>query len=304
MSFSEAEVLRVLARVFANNSPDVRVGIGDDAAVVRVQPGELVITTDMAVEGIHFKRSWSSAHDIGRRIIAANLADLIAMGATPAHLVAAVSLTGDESLEWIEALAVGMREEAAKVGASIVGGDLVRSDVITLAITAVGYTSAPILRSGAQVGDSIYLSGIPGFSAAGHAALILGKSEKKFERAIRAFQAPDVDYEKGKLFWSANSLCDISDGLLTQAEQLADASGVKFLCNLDQISSDADFQLLDLLAKDCGISVWQWIVAGGEDHLFLATGNDLPGLKVGTVIDGSGVEFVGLTELPKKFEHF
>ena len=304
MSFSEAEVLRVLARVFANNSPDVRVGIGDDAAVVRVQPGELVITTDMAVEGIHFKRSWSSAHDIGRRIIAANLADLIAMGATPAHLVAAVSLTGDESLAWIEALAVGMQEEAAKVGASIVGGDLVRSDVITLAITAVGYTSAPILRSGAQVGDSIYLSGIPGFSAAGHAALILGKSEKKFERAIRAFQAPDVDYEKGKLFWSANSLCDISDGLLTQAEQMADASGVKFQCNLDQISSDPDFQLLDLLAKDCGISVWQWIVAGGEDHLFLATGNDLPGLKVGTVVAGSGVEFVGLTELPKKFEHF
>ena len=304
MSYSEAQVLEVLARIFASNSADIQVGIGDDAAVVKVHPGELVMTTDMAVEGVHFKRSWSSANDIGHRIIAANLADLIAMGATPAHLVAAVSLTGDEPLAWIEELAIGMRDEAAKVGAVIVGGDLVRSDLITLAITAIGYTQHPILRSGAKVGDSIYISGLPGFSAAGHAALILGKSEREFARAISAFRAPDVAYEMGKQMWRANSLTDISDGVTTQAEQMADASGVKFAFELEGFRASSDFALLESLAKECGISIWQWILAGGEDHGFLATGKDLPGLRVGSVIAGNGVEVIGLAELPKKFEHF
>jgi thiamine-monophosphate kinase len=304
MSYSEAQVLEVLARIFASNNADIQVGIGDDAAVLKVHPGELVMTTDMAVEGVHFKRSWSSANDIGHRIIAANLADLIAMGATPAHLVAAVSLTGDEPLEWIEELAIGMRDEAAKVGAVIVGGDLVRSDLITLAITAIGYTQHPILRSGAKVGDSIYISGLPGFSAAGHAALILGKSEREFARAISAFRAPDVAYEMGKQMWRANSLTDVSDGVTTQAEQMADASGVKFAFELEGFRASSDFALLESLAKECGISIWQWVLAGGEDHHFLATGKDLPGLRVGSVIAGDGVEVIGLAELPKKFEHF
>jgi thiamine-monophosphate kinase len=197
-----------------------------------------------------------------------------------------------------------MRDEAAKVGAVIVGGDLVRSDLITLAITAIGYTQHPILRSGAKVGDSIYISGLPGFSAAGHAALILGKPEREFARAISAFRAPDVAYEVGKQMWCANSLTDISDGVTTQAEQMADASGVKFVFELEGFRASSDFALLESLAKECGISIWQWILAGGEDHGFLATGKDLPGLRVGSVIAGNGVEVIGFAELPKKFEHF
>ena len=111
MNFDEASVISALARIFGGAQRGVEIGIGDDAAVVKTTE-RTVITTDMAVEGTHFKSNWSSAFDIGRKIAAANLADVYAMGGTPKYLVAAVTLTGSESMEWIEDLAEGIAHEA------------------------------------------------------------------------------------------------------------------------------------------------------------------------------------------------
>ena len=138
------------------------VGIGDDAAVVRGS-SQHVITTDVAVEDVHFNKRWSNAFDIGRKVTAANIADVLAMGATPQYLVVALSLVGDEGLERVRELAEGIKHEADKTGAHVVGGDIARAGAISIAITAIGSVERAITRSGAQVGDGIYISSLTGW---------------------------------------------------------------------------------------------------------------------------------------------
>ena len=157
MGLREAEIISALQKIFASTDPRIQVGIGDDAAVVATSPRS-VVTSDMAVEGVHFNRDWSSAFDIGRKITAANVADILAMGGRCEYLVAAVSLTGGEEMSWIENLARGMQHEATLAGAYIVGGDVTRGEQIVISMTAVGAVGKPITRSGARVSDAIYLS--------------------------------------------------------------------------------------------------------------------------------------------------
>ena len=137
MNFDEAGVIAALARIFGTSQRGVEIGIGDDAAVVKTSE-RTAITTDIAVEGTHFSTQWSSAFDIGRKITAANLADIYAMGGSPKFLVAAVTLTGEESMEWIEDLAEGIAHEASSCGAYVVGGDLAKGPCKVISIAAIG----------------------------------------------------------------------------------------------------------------------------------------------------------------------
>lgn len=303
MAFTEAEVISVLERVFATSDPRLIVGIGDDGAVIQGAPKQ-VITTDVAVAGVHFRTEWSSAFDIGRKITAANLADVLAMGATCDYLVAAVTLTGTEDLDWIEQLALGMRSEADRVKALIVGGDIARSSVLAIAMTAVGHCDAPILRSGAQVGDDIFISSLTGWSAAG--LHLLSKkapfTEAVAARAVAEFCAPSLDYELD--FATATALCDISDSLIIQGEQLAVASGVCLNFETELIQSSAEFADLSNLAAVTGSDIWEWVLGGGEDHVFLATGKDLPGIKIGSVVVGSGISGIEMKKAPVSWSHF
>jgi thiamine-monophosphate kinase len=303
MGFSEADVISVLKEVFATTDPRLIVGIGDDAAVIQ-GTGRQVITTDVAVAGVHFRTDWSSAFDIGRKITAANVADVLAMGATCDYLVAAVTLTGAEDLTWIEQLARGMKAEADRAGALIVGGDIARSSLITIAMTAVGRCDNPILRSGARVGDDIYISSLPGWSAAGLALLSKAKPPAGpiATKAIAEFSAPTLDYELD--FSTATALCDISDSLLIQAQQLAAASEVCLHFETELIESSVEFPELRKLAIDSGCDVWDWVMGGGEDHVFLATGKELPGLRIGGVEEGSGISGIEMKKAPVSWSHF
>ena len=157
MGLSEAQVIAVLAEVFTSQDPRLILGIGDDAAVVRGSQQQ-ILTTDIAVEGTHFRSDWSSAYEIGRRIAAANIADVLSMNGVCDFLLVAATLTGNESLDWIRDLAQGIQDQASEAGAIVVGGDLARSETLSIAITAIGHSDSPIRRSGAAVGDSIYLS--------------------------------------------------------------------------------------------------------------------------------------------------
>ena len=303
MGFSESDVISVLKEVFTTTDPRLLVGIGDDAAVVQGAEGQ-VITTDVAVAGVHFRTDWSSPFDIGRKITAANVADVLAMGATCDYLVAAVTLTGAEDLTWIEQLARGMKAEADRAGALIVGGDIARSSVITIAMTAVGRSDAPILRSGARAGDDIFISSLTGWSAAGLALLSKEKPPAGAiaTKAISEFSSPTLDYELD--FSQASALCDISDSLLIQAQQLAAASGVCLHFETELIQSSAEFAELQKLAIDSGCDVWDWVLGGGEDHVFLATGKDLPGVRVGRVMSGSGISGIEMKKAPVSWSHF
>ncbi len=315
----EAEIIAQLAKIFAIPQSEransrIIVGIGDDGAVVAPSPHNWVITTDMAVEGVHFQQGWSSAYEIGGKITSANLADIFAMGATPHHLVVALSLTGNESMNWIIELAMGMNEEAQSVGAFIVGGDIARGAQITIAMTAVGEVDKPILRSGARAGDQIVLSGLPGWSCAGlyllsnRVAVGNLRNKRSAERALAQFRAPDVRYADAVAMAGAHSLCDISDGLLAQGQQMAQASSAKFDIDSGKLSSHPEFEELKKLADEVGADIWDWVCAGGEDHVFLATGVNIPGFDIGIVKEAkaglAGIELQGITKAPKGFTHF
>jgi thiamine-monophosphate kinase len=305
MTLNEAQIIGVLAEIFGTNHRGVQVGIGDDAAVVAT--GEhTVITTDMAVEGTHFNCQWSGAFEIGRKITAANLADIYAMGATPTYLVVAVTLSGDESMEWISELAQGIKHEASSCGAVVVGGDLARGAIKVISMTALGEVEKAVTRSGAQVGDSIYVSSLPGWSAAGLASIEKSELSDLESYAVEEFCSPTLDYSMAVAFANkgAHSMCDVSDALVIQAEQLAQASGVQLVFDSEAFKVSEEFAQLSELAEASGVDVWQWIFAGGEDHVFLATGKDLPGLCVGVVKEGSGVLGLEMKKAPDTWRHF
>ena len=164
-------VLRALTEAGAEPDPahGVLVGPGDDAAVVAAPDGRVVISTDVLVEGRHFRRDWSSGYDVGIRAAAANLADIAAMGAHPTALTIGLAAPYDLPVAWTLELARGLATEAAAGGAVVVGGDMVRSDTLVISVTALGRLDGrtPVLRSGARPGDVVVLAGRLGWAAAG-----------------------------------------------------------------------------------------------------------------------------------------
>ena len=303
MAFQERDVISVLQKIFATADPRLSVGIGDDAAVVATNP-QSIITSDMAVEDVHFKLEWSSAFDIGRKITAANVADILSMGGKCDYLTASVALTGDETLQWIENLARGMKHEADLAGALVVGGDIARGPKIVISMTAVGNSQSPILRSGAQVGDGLYLSSLTGWSAAGLELLTreISINNEIAEKALSEFSAPTLDYATD--FSQATAMADVSDSILIQAEQIASASGVQLVLDQSLIAAAPEFNELSELAAELKVDVMQWILAGGEDHVLLATGVNLPGVRIGSVVAGSGISGVDMKKAPVSWSHF
>jgi thiamine-monophosphate kinase len=302
--FTEAQVISRLREIFATSDPRVQIGIGDDAAVVAGTDKRQVMTTDMAVEGIHFRTDWSTAYEIGRKVTAANAADILAMGATPDYLLVAVALTGSENIEWIEDLARGIKFEADLAGLHVVGGDLSRSQKIVISMSAIGHCDSPVTRIGAKSGDGIYLSSLTGWSAAGLAIL-----DSKFNSvsdacavAVREYKNPTIDY--GFDSSGATSMSDVSDAMAIQAAQMADSSKVAFKFDLSKIQASAEFAELEKLARELEADVWKWVFAGGEDHALLATGRDLPGILIGEVIAGAGIQNVPADVETSAWQHF
>ena len=154
----------------------VIVGPGDDAAVLATADGRVVVTTDLLVENRHFRRDWSSADDIGHKAAAQNLADVAAMGAVPTGLVVGLGAPADLPAAWALGFADGRREECEPLGMSVVGGDVVRSDVVVVAMTALGDLRgrAPVTRAGARPGDVVAVCGRLGWAEAGFRVLSRG----------------------------------------------------------------------------------------------------------------------------------
>jgi thiamine-monophosphate kinase len=302
-ALTEAQVIARLRDIFASPDPRIEVGIGDDAAVVAGEVRQ-VMTTDMAVEGVHFRTDWSTGFEIGRKVTAANAADILAMGGVADYLLVAVALTGSESMEWISDLAHGIKFEADLAGLQIIGGDISKSEKIVISMTAVGHCTRPILRSGAKPGDGVYLSSLTGWSAAGLSILKskLPATTDVMEKALREFKSPTIDY--GFDVTGASSLCDVSDALAIQASQMAESSKVAFEFDLSKIEAASEFLELETLARELGIDIWHWIFAGGEDHALLATGLDLPGILIGEVLAGSGIKNLPAGVEKSAWQHF
>ena len=302
-AFTETQVIARLREIFASPDPRIEVGIGDDAAVVAGDVRQ-VMTTDMAVEGVHFRTDWSTALEIGRKVTAANAADILAMGGVPDYLLVAVALTGSESMEWISDLARGIKYEADLAGLQIIGGDISSSENVIISMTAVGHCTNPILRSGAKPGDGIYLSSLTGWSAAG-LALLKSKALATTDvakKALSEFKSPTIDY--GFDSSKATALCDISDSIIEQASQVAAASKVQLHFDEKMLAKAEEFNSLQSLTAELKIDIWQLIFGGGEDHVLFATGVDLPGVRIGEVLSGSGLSGIPAIESDRVWSHF
>ncbi len=267
----------------------VVLGPGDDAAVVVAADGRTVVSTDMLVEGRHFRLDWSTPHDIGRKAIAQNAADIEAMGATATAFVVAFGAPGDTPSAQALELAGGMWQEAGRLGAGIVGGDLVSAPQWVISVTALGDLGdrAPVLRAGARVGDTLAVAGELGRSAAGYHLWHNGIDG--FEVLRRRHLVPEPPYGQGRVAadGGATAMTDVSDGLVADLGHLADASGVGINVSTAALTADRDVLAAAAAASDA--DVWAWVLGGGEDHALVATfpGTPPDGWRViGTVIDG------------------
>ncbi|MEY4137258.1 MAG: hypothetical protein RL205_1386 [Actinomycetota bacterium] len=265
----EFELIDRLTSGLASNR-HVIVGPGDDTAVVAAPDGRTLVTVDILIEGRHFRRDWSTAVDIGRKAAAASLADIAAMGGTATALVVAFAAPADLPAAWALQCMSGMAEECSLVGASIVGGDISASDSIVISVTALGDLSeaAPVLRSGAKVGDRIALAGRVGWSAAGLAVLTRGFRSPR--TLVNAHRFPEPPYAAGPRAAKAGatSMIDISDGLIADARHIAEASDV--VMSLTSAALEVPEEIRATAAA-YNVDPRLWLLTGGEDHALLAT---------------------------------
>ena len=299
---SESELIAALTAVFKSSDSSVLIGIGDDGAVIAPSQNKSVLAADMAIEGVHFNRKWSTLREIGAKITAANLADVYAMGGDPKYLLVSAGLTADFGIAEITELAKGIADEAALVGASVVGGDISRAEQLVISISVFGEVENPITRSGAKIGDSVIISGLPGKSAAGLIQLQSGVTDSSF---VSAHKKPVVNYQLAKKFREVSAMCDVSDGLLSELSHIASASDVGIELDSKLIEEIPGFKELKAATKG---DVWELVLAGGEDHVFVATtSTDIPegAHVIGKVVSGTGVKVSGVSKLPAiGFRHF
>ena len=286
----------------------VLVGPGDDAAVLRIRTGHVVVSTDLMVEGRHFRRDWASAADVGHRAAAQNLSDINAMGGTATSLTVGLAAPADLPVRWALDFAAGFAEECAAVGASVVGGDLTRADQVVVAVTVLGAcTQAPVLRSGARPGDVLALAGRQGWAAGGLA--VLGRGFRSPRVLVEAYRRPEPPYAAGRVAAEAGAtaMVDISDGLLAEAGHLAVASGVAI--DVRRAALDVA-EPLHAVGAALGADPVAFVLGGGDDHALLATFPDAASVPqgwsvIGAVTDGEGVTVDGAAyDGPAGWTHF
>lgn len=289
----------VIARVTAGRRlpPATLLGPGDDGAVLAAPDGRVVVGTDVLVEGIHFRLDWSTPHHVGRKAAAANLADVAAMGAVPTGLLVGLGCPEHTPVSTVDSLVDGLWEEAGRVGAGVVGGDVVTAPKMIVSVTALGDLQGrtPVARSGAAPGEVLGLCGRLGWAAAGLA--VLGRGFRSPVKVVGAHRVPEPPYEAGPQAAAAGAtaMIDVSDGLLADAGHIADASRVGI--DIDSAALPVHSRLVEV-ASALGADPRHWVLTGGEDHALLASfpaGVALPTgwTPIGTVREGRGVTVDG-----------
>lgn len=277
--------LRRVRRWFAPEGRALAIPIGDDAAALALDPaaGPLIVTTDALIEGVHFRFDWTPPRELGAKALAVNLSDLAAMAARPVAAFLALSVPSATPLHALRDFFLGLRAEGRRHGCPLAGGDMTRAPQWAIAITVMGQPvvpARPAPRSAARAGQRLYVTGRPGESGAGLAALQAGVAAPRLirrhnrptprlaEAAALARLCPDL------------AMLDVSDGIWNDAGQLAEASGVRVelandaLCLMaGEIMAGSD-AIVELSMK-LKVVPLHWVLFGGEDYeLLFATAAD------------------------------
>lgn len=307
---SEGRILRAILDRLGDSR--ALIGPGDDAAVVAAADGRIVASVDTLVHGPDFRLAWSTPFDLGWKAAAVNLADIAAMGARPTALLVALAMPDATRLSFVEQLADGLRAacDALAPGCAVEGGDLTVSDTLTIAVTALGSLEgrAPVLRSGAQVGDVVAIAGDLGEAtrglgilfdrfrdAAGVPVPVEEHALDESDRAALAVQlrpAPPIAQGAAAADAGATAMMDVSDGLVLDASRLAEASDVTL--SLDTTALAVTLPAVNLDGDNVSPARHSSDVSralhGGEDHALLATFPPNAPLPPGFRIIGRAVE--------------
>ncbi|MFI6598031.1 thiamine-phosphate kinase [Nonomuraea sp. NPDC050536] len=322
MTVGELGEFGAIARI-ASRLPQgeaVLLGPGDDAAVVRAADGRVVVSTDLLIEGRHFRRDWSGGYDVGRKAAAQNLADVAAMGAVPTSLVVGLGMPPSLPVEWLDALTDGFRDECAVVRAGVAGGDVTRCDLVVLGVTALGSLDGrdPVTRSGARPGQVVAVTGRLGYAAAGLALLEAGwtpdsrpgglAGPRLLREAVDGHRRPRPPYARGPeaALLGAGAMLDVSDGLVQDLGHVAEESGVRIM--LDPAAFEVAAPVA-AAAAELGADPLEWVLSGGDDHALAAVFPAEVRLPpewtiVGSVTEGDGVSVLGREMGPGGWDHF
>lgn len=255
---------------------------GDDAAVLNLATpnSRQVVSTDILVEGRHFRLDYSTAYEVGVKAVNQNFADIQAMGARPTALLLAIATPAGVALETISDLARGIHEGAAPWAAELVGGDVVRARDLVISLTAIGELAGPygaLTVDGARAGDCVIAHGPIGYSAAGLALLRhfgnrdnVPTDDVIVQELVSWHCAPRINVGRGLVARATgtHSMTDNSDGLVADLTTIAIRSGVQIDLSSDAITPD---DKLCHAAAITGNDPWEWVLTGGEDHTFIGT---------------------------------
>ncbi|WP_276353904.1 thiamine-phosphate kinase [Cohnella caldifontis] len=283
----------------------VKRGIGDDAAVVAAAEGcDWLLAMDTMVEEVHFLPETMEDADIGYKALASNVSDIAAMGGVPRHAMVSVSVPPAWSTERIRSLYDGLYACAEEYGIAVIGGDTTSSPkhlVVAVALTGTVESGRAVGRDGAGPDEIVFATGPLGLSAGGLFGLLPG-SEARIppppERLVRAHRRPRPSVRAGRLLaergW-ATSLNDISDGLASEAWEIAEASGLRLVLREASLPMSGE---LASYAAACRREPLDWILYGGEDYVLLGTARreDAPGIAEAFRAEGLPFFVIGTTE--------
>lgn len=272
MSGGEREMVARILAALGPASEGMEVGPGDDAAVLSLPPGRLVLTVDTQREDVHFRRPWLTPGDLGRRAVAVAASDVGAMGGRPAWSLCAAAIPADEDPEWLEEVFRGLGDGGRELGCPVAGGDLSVGDRVELVVTVAGVLDQgvrPLLRSGARPGHRCWLLGQLGHAAAGRALLAADRRLPGDGPWLEAYRRPrpllglGADLAAGGV---VAAMMDVSDGLGIDLARMCSASGVGVEVAEEALHDGA----LEHVAVRLDADAVAWQVAGGDDYALLA----------------------------------
>jgi len=290
MPVGEAKAIELIARIARRRSREIVMGIGDDAALYR---DGLVVTTDAYLEGVHFDRSYLELSAVGARAVCGTLSDIAAMCARPIGVFVSLMVPPRTARRDLRELYLGMDAVCSLFDTEIAGGDIIASPRLGLALTALGKTRAPRLRSAARPGDRLCVTGHIALAETGRLALKHGLNSKKYRRAIERHVCPIPRIKEAlRLAPRIHGLIDTSDGLSTDAGHLATESGVRIV--IDRAALPVAPETVEL-CLELGLDLDRFLFSSGEDYELLFTSQSalrspqFAVTGVGSVARGSGV---------------
>lgn len=279
--YSEDDLVEAMRRLLHEEAPGVVLGPGDDAALVQLGSHLTVLTTDLLVEDVHFRRDTTSPRDLGYKALVVNVSDVAAMGGSPRYAVVGLALPPGTPMSWVVELYGGLREAASEYAVSVVGGDTSRSERVVLSVALAGEVAQDfaVRRSGARPGDRVVVTGTLGAAAGG----LLLSERRREERVARALGTPwarellaaharpvaRVGEGQSLAGAGATAMMDLSDGLAKDLDRLCRESGVGAALFLPQVPvAPALGRLREVLPE---VDPMVLALSGGEDYELLAT---------------------------------